>query len=379
MNAPEPVPFYVHDLTQAEKDAVCAVMDTRFLTTGSSVRAFETAFAEYLGIEHAVCLTSCTGAMHLALLALGIGAGDEVITTPMSFVATATAIMEAGATPVFVDVEPTTGNIDAAAIEAAITPRTKAILPVHLYGLMVDMIAVREIADRHGLRVIEDAAHCVEGERDGVRPGQLSDAAAFSFYATKNLTCGEGGALVCRDGELAEHVRRLSHHGITKLAFDRFQQGTIHWDMVDFGWKYNMSNLSAAMLLPQLERVDRNLERRQALAQRYTRAFADMDRIAVQHVPTNARHAHHLYPIWIRDGDRDAIYLALREHGIECAVNYRPIHLMSYFREQRGGGEGQFPHAEWIGDRTISLPFYPRLDDETADRVIDAVRNVLAE
>lgn len=371
------IPFYVHDIGEAEKNAVCAVLDTRFLTTGSNVKEFEDRFAQYLGARHAVCLTSCTGAMHLALLAMGIGAGDEVITTPMSFVATSTAILEAGAKPVFVDVDPTSGNIKPELIEAAITPRTKAILPVHLYGLMANMIAIREIADRHGLRVIEDAAHCVEGMRDGIRPGEISDAAAFSFYATKNLTCGEGGALVTRHEDVAQRVRLLSHHGITKLAFDRFQQGTIHWDMVDFGWKYNMSNISAALLLPQMERLQANLKRRHELAERYNSAFSSIHGIALQQTAANAVHARHLFPIWVKDHDRDETVLELRTRGIECAVNYRPIHLMSYFREVFAGEEGQFPQAEQIGNSTISLPFYPRLSDDDAEQVICAVQEVL--
>ena len=213
--------------------------------------------------------SACTGAMHLSLLGLGIGPGDEVITTPMTFIATATAILEAGATPVFVDVEPDTGNLDAERVEAAITPRTKAILPVHLYGLMCDMRALRAIADRHGLTLVEDAAHCVEGMRNGVRPAELSATACFSFYATKNLTCGEGGAIATDDTALYEKLRLLHLHGMTKTAFDRSREGYTHWDMVELGWKYNMSNIEAALLLPQFERMAGKLEQRDKLARAY--------------------------------------------------------------------------------------------------------------
>ena len=196
------IPFYRHDLGEPEIEAVRKVLAGPILTTGEVVESFERRFAAYLGIQHALAVTSCTGALHLSLLALGIGPGDEVITTPMTFIASSTAILEAGATPVFVDVESQTGNLDANNIEAAITPRTKAILPVHLYGQMCDMVTIRKIADEHGLFVIEDAAHCLEGVRDGVKPGELGDTACFSFYATKNLTCGGGG------GALAFSVMR---------------------------------------------------------------------------------------------------------------------------------------------------------------------------
>ncbi len=201
------IPFFMHDLGQAELDSIAEVLTGPILTTGETVARFERRFADYLGRRHCLGLTSCTGALHLSLVALGIGPGDEVITTPMTFIATATAILEAGAKPIFVDVEPDTGNLDAACIEAAITKHTRAIVPVHLYGQMCDMEAIRAIADRYGLYVIEDAAHCIEGERNGIRPGQLSHTACFSFYATKNLTCGEGGAVVTDDDALAEKLR----------------------------------------------------------------------------------------------------------------------------------------------------------------------------
>src|SRR6266550_6858007 len=250
------IEFFRHDLGEPELRAVAEVLAGPILTTGETVGRFERRFAEYLGRGHAIGVTSCTGAMHISLLALGIGPGDEVITTPLTFIATAAAIAETGAKPVFVDVERETGNLDAARVEAAITPRTKAILPVHLYGQMCDMRALRSIADRHGLAIIEDAAHCIEGERDGVRPGQLSDAACFSFYATKNLTCGEGGAMTLNDDALAERLKLLRLHGMTRMAQESAREGYRHWDMVVMGWKYNMSNVEAALLLPQFDRMD---------------------------------------------------------------------------------------------------------------------------
>jgi UDP-4-amino-4-deoxy-L-arabinose-oxoglutarate aminotransferase len=367
------IPFYRHDLGEAELGAVGEVLAQPILTTGEVVGRFEAAFAAWTGRRHVLAVTSCTGAMHLSLIALGIGQGDEVITTPLSFIATATAILEAGATPVFVDVEPETGNIDAGRIERAITARTKAILPVHLYGLMVDMPAIRQIAQRHGLAVIEDAAHCVEGARAGVRPGELSEAVCYSFYATKNLTCGEGGALATDDEKLYRHLKLLRLHGMTKTAADRHREGYVHWDMTVLGWKYNMSNIEAALLLPQLDRLGAKLADRHRLAARYEAALAGQRGIRLQAVPEGSLHARHLFAVRFTATDRDAAILALRDQGIETVVNYRPIHLTQYFRERFGFRPGDFPVAEAFGEQTLSLPFYPGMPVEHVDQVADAV------
>ncbi len=371
------IEFFKHDLGQAELDSISAVFSGRILTTGDTVRTFEERFASYLGRRHALAVTSCTGALHMALLALGIGPGDEVITTPMTFIATATAIIEAGATPVFVDVEPHTGNLDASRIADAITPRTKAIMPVHLYGQMCDMRAIREVADRHRLAVIEDSAHCVEGTRDGVRPGELSDAACFSFYATKNLTCGEGGAVVTDQGALHEKLRLLRLHGMTKNAADRQKEGYAHWDMVSFGWKYNLDNIHAAILLPQLDRLDATWERRERLAARYESRLAAVPGIQFPVALSGVRHARHLFVVWVSGGHRDDVITELQAAGVEVMVNYRAIHRLTYFRERFGYHGGEFPQAERIGDSTISLPFYPAMPEDHVDAVVEALRQAL--
>jgi dTDP-4-amino-4,6-dideoxygalactose transaminase len=371
------IPYFRHDLGQVELDSLAGVLKGDILTTGEAVSAFEAKFASYLGQRHALAVTSCTGALHMALLALDIGPGDEVITTPMSFVATATAILEAGATPVFVEVEADTGNLDLHQVEAAITAKTKAILPVHLYGLMCDMRALRAIADRHRLRIIEDAAHCIEGVRDGVRPGQLSDAACFSFYATKNLTCGEGGAITVNDDALAERLKLLRLHGMTRMAQESAREGYRHWDMVVMGWKYNMSNIEAALLLPQFERMDAKLARRDALAELYDRAFADMDGIRVPSSRPSSVHARHIYTVWCHGCARDDLLAYLHAERIGAVVNYRPIHLMSYFAKRYGYRVGDFPISEWIGNCTISLPFYPGMPLDDVEVVAQAVERCL--
>jgi dTDP-4-amino-4,6-dideoxygalactose transaminase len=371
------IPYFRHDLGPVELESLASVLEGEILTTGHAVSEFEAKFAAYLGQRHALGVTSCTGALHMALLALDIGPGDEVITTPMSFVATATAILEAGATPVFVDVEPDTGNLDPHRVEAAITSRTKAILPVHLYGLMCNMRALKTIADRHGLRIIEDAAHCIEGMRDGVRPGELSDAACFSFYATKNLTCGEGGAITVTDGALAERLKLLRLHGMTRMAQESAREGYRHWDMVVMGWKYNMSNVEAALLLPQFDRMDAKLARRHALAERYERAFADMDGIKVPSSRPNSVHARHIFTIWCDGCERDDLLAHLHGERIGAVVNYRPIHLMSYFAGRYGYRAGDYPISEWIGNCTISLPFYPDMPLDDVEVVAQAVERCL--
>jgi UDP-4-amino-4-deoxy-L-arabinose-oxoglutarate aminotransferase len=373
------IPYFRHDLGQVELESLAGVLKGDILTTGEAVSAFEAKFASYLGQQHALAVTSCTGALHMALLALDIGPGDEVITTPMSFVATATAILEAGATPVFVEVEADTGNLDPHRVEAAITAKTKAILPVHLYGLMCDMRALRAIADRHGLHIIEDAAHCIEGVRDGVRPGELSDAACFSFYATKNLTCGEGGAITVNDDALAERLKLLRLHGMTRMAHESAREGYRHWDMVVMGWKYNMSNIEAALLLPQFDRMDAKLVRRHALAERYDRAFAGMDGIKVPRSRPDSVHARHIYTVWCHGCARDDLLAYLHAERIGAVVNYRPIHLMAYFAKRYGYQAGDFPIAEWIGNCTISLPYYPDMPLEDVDVVAQAVEGCLSQ
>jgi len=372
------IPFYRHDLGAPEVEAFRAALAGPILTTGDVVAEFERRFAAVLGADHAVGVTSCTGGLHLALLALGAGAGSEVITTPMTFIATATAILQAGARPVFVDVEPDTGNLDVARVEAAITPRTRAIMPVHLFGQMCDMRALRALADRRGLVVVEDAAHCIEGTRDGVRPGTLSEAACFSFYATKSLTSGEGGAVVTRDGRLAEQLRLLRLHGMTSSANERERSGYRPWDMVTMGWKYNMDNLQAAVLLPQIERLEANHRRRTALAARYHERLAGLDGIALPTVRSNVEHAWHLYVVWVKSGMRDAVVAELERLEVGVTVNYAPVHLTRYFRDTFGHRAGDFPIAERLGAAAISLPLYASMPDahidEVATRLARAVR-----
>jgi dTDP-4-amino-4,6-dideoxygalactose transaminase len=371
------VDFYRHSLGEDEKAAVRGVLDSLFLTTGQKVYAFENAFEDYLGVAAVVCTAHATASLHLAMLAVGIGPGDEVVTTPMTFLSSSNAIVYAGGTPVFVDVDSATANIDPAAVEAAITPRTRAIVAVDLYGLMADMVALRAIANRHGITLVEDAAHCVEGRRDGFGPGQLADYGCFSFYATKNLTCGEGGAITARDGAKKNLLRQLSSHGMSKNAADRYAGKYQHWDMERLGYKYNLSDVNAALLLPQVPKLADRLLRREEICRRYEAAFRETPGVSFPVVPEGMMSARHLFTIWVDPEKRDAVLAGIQARGVGVAVNYRAVHLTKFYRERFGFRRGMFPQAERIGDSTITIPLWPAMTDAQVDEVIEAVRSAV--
>ncbi len=371
------VDFFRHNITADERKALDRTLKGLFISTGDEVAEFERRFAKYLSIKHIVGVTSATAALHLALEALGIGEGDEVITTPMTFVASAHAIIHAGARPVFVDVIPDTGEIDPAAIEKAITKKTRAILPVHLYGQMCDMKAISKIARKHKLKIVEDAAHAVEAQRDGVIVGQLADAAAFSFYATKNITAGEGGAISVHNKRLRDKLISARLHGMSKDAAARYGKKFAHYDVPTVGWKYNMSNIQAALLIPQLDRIEKNLKVRQKLWDIYADELSGVKNLELPTILPNSRSALHLFTAWVPSKKRDNILQQLQDKGIGVAVNFRPVHLMSYYRKRYGFKRGMFPHAERIGDRVITLPFYPTLKPKQLKYVSNTLKGIL--
>lgn len=373
-----PVDFYRHALGDDEKAAVAGVLDSLFLTTGQRVYEFEKKFEEMLGLPAVVATAHCTASLHLAMLAAGVGPGDEVVTTPMTFLSSANAVLYAGATPVFADVDPATANLDPANVERALTPRTKAILAVDLYGLPADMVALRKIADAHGLALVEDAAHCVEGKRDGFGPGQLADYCCFSFYATKNLTCGEGGAISARDAAKKPLLRQLTSHGMSRNAADRYAGKYQHWDMERLGWKYNLSDIQASLLVPQLAKLPARLARREEICRRYEDAFRATPGVEFPIVPEGATSARHLFTIWVAPERRDDVLAGIQKRGVGVAVNYRAVHLTTYYRERFGFARGAFPVAESIGDRTITIPLWPAMTDADVDEVIAAVRAEVA-
>ena len=373
------IEFYRHNLTRDDKDACMNVLDSLFLTTGETVKKFENNFSKYIGAEYTVAVTSCTAALHLALQYYNIGKGDEVITTPLTFIATANVIEYCGAKPIFADVEPLTGNIDADQLEKFITPRTKAIIPVHLYGQMCDMEKIRKVADRYKLKIIEDAAHCIEGSRNGIKPGQLSDMVCFSFYATKNLACGEGGAISSNDPDIYDWLLKARQHGMSKSAADRYTVKYQHYDMEFLGFKYNLSNIAASLLVHQLDRLENYLQEKEALAQQFNEGFRNNSNIKVPSVLQHTKHARHLYTIWVASDKRDLYMQRMQEAGIGIAVNFRVVHLMDYYSKKYGHKKGDFVEAEKIGNSTITLPFYPKLTKEEVKYIIKTVNEIASD
>lgn len=366
------VEFFKHNLGQEEIKEAVKALRSLFLTTGKYVDQLEETLAAYLDTKYAVGLTSCTGALHLALLAAGVQHGDEVITTPMSFVATANSVCMTGATPIFVDVERDTGNIDTNLIEKAITKKTKAILPVHLYGQMADMKKILSIAKKHNLLVVEDSAHALEAQRDGIKPGQQSFGACFSFYATKSITSGEGGAFTTNDGSSAKLVKKLRSHGITSELAQRERTGIKTYDVDILGWKYNMDNIQAALLIHQIRKIETNWKKREKIAQKYRKEFEKLG-IEIPKEYNNSKHGRHIFPIWVEAKKRDAILDYLNKNGVGAVINYPAIHLFSFYKKSFGLREGMFPIAEEIAEREISIPLYSKLTDIQVNHVIKIV------
>jgi dTDP-4-amino-4,6-dideoxygalactose transaminase len=378
------LPYHQPQLGAEEEASVLETMRSGWLTTGPKTKAFERQLADYVGATHCVAVNSCTAALHLALEVSGVGSGDEVITSPITFASTANVIVHCGATPVFVDVEPDTINLDASRLEAAITPRTKAVIPVHLFGQPCDMDAINAVARRHRLTVIEDAAHAIGAAYGGQRIGGSGNLTAFSFYATKNITSGgEGGALTTNDAALAERAAIMSLHGISRDAWKRYSaSGYKHWDIIYPGYKYNMFDLQAAVALPQLSRIEEFWARRAALKARLDDGLGGIAEIVRPVERSGLHHAYHLYPIILRTEDlttdRDGIMNAIQAENVGVGVHFRAVHLHPYYVEQWGFRPGMFPNAEHYSDRTISLPLYPKMSDADADDVVRAVQKVIA-
>jgi len=362
--------------------AVVRTLESGWIGTGPQTTRFEKAFAEYVGAAHAVALASCTSALRLSMLALGIGPGDEVITTPLTFCATVNSILHSGARPVLADCDPVTWNLDPAEVERHITPRTRGILPVHFGGRLCDMEALTALARTHGLVLVEDCAHAIETTgRDGRHAGAYGDLAAFSFYATKNVTTAEGGMVVTADREVADRLRVLALHGMSKDAWKRYSDdGYRHYDIVELGYKANMTDLQASLGLGQLARVEQNLLTREEIWRRYDDAFADLPIELPAPVERGTRHARHLYTILIpeRSGlDRDLVLAALHAEGIGAGVHYQPVSGFSYYQDTLGVKLGDFPNAESIGRRTLSLPLSAGMTDDDVEDVIAALRRIL--
>ena len=378
------LPFSPPFIGEEEKAEILDTLESGWITKGPKTERFEHEFAAYVGAHHAVGLHSCTAALHLALAALGIGEGDEVITSTFTFASSAHVIQYVGATPVLVDCDPVTFNMLPEQVAAKITSRTRAIIPVHYGGWPCPMDEIHALATTHRLHVVEDAAHAAGTEYRGRKIGALSDVTCFSFYATKNMTTGEGGMCTTDNPDLAERIRVLSMYGISdaRRIWQRYApKGSWWYDIVELGYKYNMMDLQAALGIHQLRRLDAAIERRTHLAELYGQGFADMAEIVTPKVLPGGRHAWHLYPILLEPErltiDRDTFIEELKQENIGTSVLYIPLHLHTHYRERFGYRPEEFPNAQRIYERLVNLPVSPKLTDTDLADVIGAVRKIV--
>jgi len=368
------------DIRSEDIEEVLDSLKSLWIGTGPKVKKFEDEFKEYNGAKHAVAVSSCTAAMELSLLVAGVGEGDEVITTPLTFAATANVIQHVGAKPAFVDVDRFTGLIDVEKIEDALTSKTKAIMPVHLYGRPCDMDEVTRIAEQNDLVIIEDAAHAIESVYKGRRIGTIGDFTCFSFYVNKNITTCEGGMVTTDRLSWAERLRVLSHHGLSSIAWKRVTSAS-HYEVVEAGYKYNLTDINAALGLNQLRRIDESWRRRREVFERYNEAFDDLPCWTPPSVEEGSTHAYHLYTLLIDIDElgksRDRVRSELLDLNIGTGIHYVSLHLHPYYMGTFGFRPDDFPNARWISERTLSLPLSSALSDQDAEDVIDAVRRVL--
>ena len=369
-------------IEEPEIQEVVDTLESAWLGTGPKVAKFEDIFKEYTGAQFAMALNSCTAGLHLAMLVTGVRQGDEVITTPLTFCSTANAIIHTGATPVFVDVEKESMNINPAKIEDAITPRTRAIIPVHFAGRPCDMDAIMDIAKRHDLLVIEDAAHCIEGRYKGKKIGNIGDMTCFSFYVTKNIVTGEGGMVTTNKEVWADKIKMYGLHGLSRDAWRRYSdEGFVHYQVIFPGYKYNMMDIQASLGLHQMKRINQYLRRREEIWEKYNAAFSNLPVVCPAKPEKDTVHARHLYTLLIdtekTNKTRDTIQQELHELNIGTGIHFISLHLHDYYRKTYAFKADEFPNAKWISERTLSLPLSPKLTDEDVVDVIRTVKEIL--
>lgn len=376
------LPFSRPTISQAAIDDVVACLKSGWITTGPRVAEFTEALKTYFNAPHVLPLMSATAGLHLALLALNLQPGDEVITTPLTFAATLNTIVLAGGKPVLIDIDPRTYNMDVNLLAAAITNKTRVIMPVHFAGLSIDLNPLYEIAHQHGLRVIEDAAHAIGSEYQGKRIGSFGDTQVFSFHPNKNITTGEGGCVVTRDQAMAEQIARLRFHGIDRQAWNRYgKSGTQDYEIVLPGYKSNMMDIQAALGIHQLQELAGFIVRRRELAARYQEALSDWPQWTLPAQPMyDHLHSWHLYTPLINEEaagmDRNQFMQTMKENNIGTGLHYRAVHLYPYYRQTFGFNIGDFPNAEDVCDRIVSLPLFPSMTDAEHDKVLDVMYRI---
>jgi dTDP-4-amino-4,6-dideoxygalactose transaminase len=378
------LPFHRALIQEEEKRAVLEVLESGWLTTGPRVKQFESQFAKYVGAKHAIAVNSCTAALHVALAALNIGEGDEVIIPTMTFAASGEVVLYLKGKPVLVDCLPGSHHMDPEKIEQAITSRTKAILPVHYAGFPCDMDAIQKIARNHDLKIVEDAAHSLPASYKNKMIGTISDVTCFSFYATKTMTTGEGGMITTDNAQLADHMRILSLHGISRDAWKRYTaQGTWRYQILEAGYKYNLTDLQAAIGCAQLEKCDSMRDARARVAHEYTRQIAPLEAFETPRYTEESLHAWHLYVLRVKPNvlsiGRDQVMEELKSRGIGCSVHFIPLHLHPLYQNVLGYRDGQFPNAEDQFEHSISLPIYPDLTAGEIARVVAALQDISAK
>jgi len=379
------LPFHRAQIEEEDIRAVLEALRSGWLTTGPRVREFESAFARYVGASHAVAMSSCTAALHLALAAIGLSEGDEVILPTMTFASSGEVVLYFKARPVLVDCAKDSFHMDPEQVKAAITNRTRAILPVHYAGYPCDMDALLAIASDYGLKVIEDAAHSLPSRYNERMVGTLGDITCFSFYATKTITTGEGGMATTENAEYAERMRVLSLHGISKDAWKRYTSaGSWRYDISDVGYKYNLTDLQASLGISQLDKCDAMHARRQSIAERYNDTLACLDAYEVPPLPGDGfKHAWHLYVLQLNPSalriDRNRVIDELKSRGIGTSVHFIPLHLHTLYQERLGYSSGCFPNAEERFERAISLPIYSGMSDLDCERVVAALHGIARE
>jgi dTDP-4-amino-4,6-dideoxygalactose transaminase len=384
MNRDEFIVFGAPLIGEEEIAEVVDTLRSGWIGTGAKVQRFEENLARYLHVPHALAVSSGTAGLHLALDVLGVGAGDEVVTTPMTFAATANVIVHVGATPVFADIDRQTLNLDPAEVERRLTPRSKAIVAVHMAGRPCDVDRLADVAHRHGVALVYDAAHAIEATHDGRSVAQYGDFSVYSFYATKNVTTGEGGAVATVSAQHVDEIAVRRQHGLSRDAWKRYAaDGSVHYETLYPGYKYNLTDLEASLGLHQLARIEANWGIRDRHYKRYLEAFADLPELILprEDQRPGLRHARHLF-VLLLDLDalsvtRDEFAQALRSVQVGTGVHFTALHLHPFYRECFGFQRGDFPFAEWVGERTMSLPLSAKLTDEQVERVVAAVRRTI--